>query len=319
MEDEAKQPVQIIPRPKSTAFTLVPRTLNEAIEFSRLITSSEMCPKEYRGKPQDALIAIQMGAELGIAPMQSLQSIMVLNGRPSMWGDVVLGLVQASGLLESIIERDPQEAAAEGEGRCEVRRKGMAEPTVRTFTREMAETAGLKKRGGPDAPWARYEGRMLQMRARSWALRDLFGDVLKGLQIREEVGDYPPEPAPIQMPERASTQEVDNFVRDPTGKGKGRAATLPLRAQSGSTESCWVGQVEGVTERTGETKGRKWRLWVIKGRDGTEFGTFHTTNANFARSAGDLLVKIAWKDTTKGGKELISIEPGEEQAEQGDE
>src|SRR6267378_5947454 len=113
------------------SFTLEPQTLTEAIEFAKLIASSELCPKAYRLKPADVLIAVQMGRELGIMPMQALQNIAVINGRPTMWGDLVLGLVQASGKLEAIDERDAQEALKVKEGRCEVRRRGVEAPFVR--------------------------------------------------------------------------------------------------------------------------------------------------------------------------------------------
>jgi hypothetical protein len=58
---------------------------------------------------------------------------------------------------------------------------------VRTFSEADAKKAGL---WGKSGPWAQYPARMLQMRARGWALRDAFPDALKGLGIREEVQDY---------------------------------------------------------------------------------------------------------------------------------
>ena len=56
-----------------------------------------------------------------------------------------------------------------------------------TFTVGDAIRAGLWKKAGP---WTMYPKRMLQMRARSFALRDAFPDVLRGLVATEEVEDY---------------------------------------------------------------------------------------------------------------------------------
>src|SRR6266436_6169851 len=74
------------------AFT--PTNLTEAIALSKLIAGSDLAPKDFKGKPGNVLIAMQMGAEVGLAPMQAIQNIAVINGRPSLWGDAALGVVQ---------------------------------------------------------------------------------------------------------------------------------------------------------------------------------------------------------------------------------
>ena len=63
-----------------------------------MMAKSELVPKAFRNKPEDVLVAIQLGTEIGFAPMQALQSIAVINGRPSVWGDGFLALIMASPL-----------------------------------------------------------------------------------------------------------------------------------------------------------------------------------------------------------------------------
>ena len=60
-----------------------PATLTEAIQFSDMLANSSMVPKAYQGKPQDILVCVQWGYEMGLAPMQALQNIAVINGKPS--------------------------------------------------------------------------------------------------------------------------------------------------------------------------------------------------------------------------------------------
>jgi hypothetical protein len=152
--------------------------------FATIVYKSTLVPKEYRNNFADVFGIIAFGMELGLNPMQSIQNIAWINSKPSVYGDMLLGLVEASGLLEEFEEVDPDEALREGIGRCTLKRRGRL-PITRTFTKEMAETAKL---WGKDI-WRSYPGRMLQMRARSWALRDAFSDVLKGLYAREEAED----------------------------------------------------------------------------------------------------------------------------------
>jgi len=322
-DDQASVPA------RREVFTLQPRTLDEAMEFSKLIAASELCPPGFRGKPQDVLIAVQMGNEIGIPPMQALQNIAVINGRPSMWGDLVIGLVQASGLLEWIEERDAQEAMTEQEGKCEVKRRNQPNTTARTYSMEMADKAGLTRRGGPQAPWATHPGRMLQMRARSWALRDAFADVLKGLQFREEVGDYQMrEPRLVSMPRRASeaaAEKVEKFIGKQEAKAKepkaargGEAAAQKPKPKA-EAPNTWVGVVAAVDEKSG----KGWKLYSIRGQDGQAFSTFDAKFAAFAREAGSSEVEIGWqevqsKDGKKTYRQIVSIElhlgrePGED-------
>ena len=72
--------------------------------------------------------------------------------------------------------------------RCVVIRNGEP-PVVREFGYVEAKQAGLWGKAGP---WTQYPARMLQMRARGFALRDAFPDALRGLLSEHEAQDTPP-------------------------------------------------------------------------------------------------------------------------------
>jgi hypothetical protein len=157
------------------------------MQFSEHLAASTMVPKQYQGKPADILVCVQWGYEIGLAPMQALQNIAVINGKPSVYGDAALALVQASPLCEGIDEHIENEGTPNPVAVCIARRKGRM-PVVARFSVEDAKRAGL---WGKQGPWQAYPKRMLQMRARGFALRDAFPDVLKGLITAEEAQDYP--------------------------------------------------------------------------------------------------------------------------------
>lgn len=162
---------------------LTPSNLKEAMEYATIIANSAMVPKTYQGKAGDILVAVQMGAELGLKPIQALQNIAVINGKPSVYGDALLALVQAHPSFEDIKEwyDDKTNTAF-----CTVKRKNQTEHTV-SFSIEDAKKAGL---WGKSGPWTQYPKRMMQMRARGFALRDKFADALGGLITVEEAQDY---------------------------------------------------------------------------------------------------------------------------------
>ena len=168
----------------SNGFSLTPKSLDEAMRFAEILSKSSIVPKDFSGNPGNILVAIQWGLELGLQPMQAMQNIAVINGRPALWGDAVIALVRSSPVCEYIYETDDGNTAT-----CRLKRRG-EEEQVRTFSMNDAEAAGLKDKQGP---WKQYPKRMRQMRARAFALRDVFADVLRGMPIAEEIMDIPAE------------------------------------------------------------------------------------------------------------------------------
>ena len=179
-------------------------TMADAMAFAKMVSGTEFAPKDFRGKPEACLLAIQHGSEIGLSPMQSLQSIAVVNGRPTIYGDAALAVCLASVVCEWVTE------SVDGEGdrmvaTCSAQRRGYPAPITSTFSVGDAKAAGL---WGKQGPWSQYPKRMLAMRARGFALRNAFADVLRGLVTAEEAQDYqvtgievvPNRPAPAPTP-----------------------------------------------------------------------------------------------------------------------
>lgn len=163
-------------------------SLEDAFRFAKAVSVSGFAPKGI-DTPESILIAVQFGAELGLTPMSALQSLAIINGRPSLYGDAALALVRASGELESYT----QSTSGEGESlkaTVRIKRKGESE-IVSEFSVADAKKAQLWGKAGP---WTQYPARMLMFRARGFALRDAFGDVLRGLATVEENQDLDIEP-----------------------------------------------------------------------------------------------------------------------------
>lgn len=166
-------------------FLMDPQNLQEAMQLADMLANSNLVPRAYQGKAGDVLVACQWGSEIGLKPLQALQNIAVINNVPAVWGDALVALVRGSGLCE-YIKQDWD--AATKTATCRVKRNGEPEE-VRTFSEEDARLAGHI---GKDT-YKKNLQRMLSIRARAFALRDVFADVLKGLKVAEEVEDYPAE------------------------------------------------------------------------------------------------------------------------------
>jgi hypothetical protein len=184
---------------KHTGFSLQPVNITEAMHMAEMLSGSQMVPKQYQNRPQDTLVAMMMGAELGLNPIQALQNIAVINGKPAIYGDALLALVQnhpAFGGLEEQFDESSMTA------HCTVWRKHGTKHT-QTFSRTDAQMANLWDKSGP---WKQYPKRMLMWRARGFALRNQFADALAGLITREEAEDMPTErditPRPAEPEDR---------------------------------------------------------------------------------------------------------------------
>lgn len=161
-----------------------PTNFSEAKEMAVLIAKSDLAPSTYKNNPGNTLAAIIAGAEIGLSAMQSLQGIAIINGKPTVYGDALLALVQGHPECDDIIEEKIEHG-----WRCTVKRRGRTAVT-REFTLADAKLAGLL---GKQGPWASYPSRMCQMRARGFALRDSFADVLRGVITAEEADEVFPE------------------------------------------------------------------------------------------------------------------------------
>jgi hypothetical protein len=185
------------------------QSFDDAFRFAKMVAASEFAPKDFKGKPESCLLAIQHGSEVGLSPMQSLQSIAVINGRPTIWGDAALALVQACPVCEYVREY------MEGEGDsltavCEAKRQGYPSPSVSRFSVADAKKASL---WGKTGPWTQYPSRMLQLRARGFALRNAFADALRGLVTAEEAQDYPTQPEPVVVRPKFNDEPKPTVVK----------------------------------------------------------------------------------------------------------
>lgn len=184
-------------------------SLEDAFQFANVLLKSGMAPKGSTA--ESIMISVQMGYEVGLKPMASIQNIACINGRPAIWGDAIVGLVRASGEMEDYREEEVGTFPNDDYGwKCTTKRKSDKSEQTSTFTIADAKQAKI---WGTNT-WAKYPKRMLKLRARGYAMRDTYGDILRGLQVAEEVMDYPAEAIPASS-EKYQQSDVFNSEEKP--------------------------------------------------------------------------------------------------------
>ena len=148
----------------------------KGMKFAEFLSKSKLIPVQFQGKPEDILVAIMWGT-FGDAPkalcMKYGKVIEEWDSQNSMWivtckregyPDVVQTFGYNDAIAAGFISYDPK-----------------------------SNTFGLGRRKS-DA-WLSNPKRMCQMRARSFALRDAFPDILNGINFEGDGYDEIPNPA----------------------------------------------------------------------------------------------------------------------------
>jgi hypothetical protein len=198
-----------------------------AYEMAEKLAKSSLLPKEYRDKPENVFVALEIAKRRGISPLAVMQNLNVIQGRPSWSSAYILTVVNISGLYTSPLRFDIKD---EGEKECEyeyydnsgakrsvkvkvknltcraqaVERSTGESITGPTVSMEMAVKEGWYTKSG--SKWKTMPELMLRYRAAAFFVRSNCPEVIEGLHTADEVEDIidaPPvtvrrlvEPAP---------------------------------------------------------------------------------------------------------------------------
>lgn len=75
--------------------------MDKAYKFASILAKSDLVPSHYRGKPENAFIAVQTAYRMNIDPMLIMQNSFVYQGKLSMYSSFLIGLANRSGILKN--------------------------------------------------------------------------------------------------------------------------------------------------------------------------------------------------------------------------
>lgn len=303
---EPKPKTSVLAQVETSVCGLVLNNLEDMTTVAQIILQSNIAPDSFKTKEQ-IFVGLQTGAEIGLKPMQALNSIVVIKGKPTLWGDAALALVKRSGLCEYCKEYFvlPGEYTEDGKVQklseiemqytniddypdnltavCETKRKGEDEAVTRYFSVADAKLARLWKKPGP---WTTHPKRMLPYKARAFNLRDNFPDVLFGMHLAEEMYGEEPLPAPesdVPIREERRGLAIPNTTVDVTRKPVDEPETETIPEAETVTEAAEVKpEPESKTEPYSDEKGDVKTLYIdvnaafiaLNGQDFIKFAAF---------------------------------------------
>jgi hypothetical protein len=193
-----------------------PRDLVEARGLADDIAKAAIIPAHLRGKPMDAYVILLFGRELGLAPMQSMLNVDLVEGKPRLNAQMTVALVKRSPLCRyfRLVESTDEGAT------YETLREGEPEATRLSFTIRQAERAGLKGNN-----WQRHPAAMLRHRAAQSLARAVYPDVIGNVYDDDEIAEMreaaraemmtaPPPPPAAPAPRRPGARKAEHPVID---------------------------------------------------------------------------------------------------------
>jgi hypothetical protein len=178
---------------------MVPINYEMMWKVSQRVTNTPFVPKGLQGKPEAVLACILYGAEMGIGPMQSLNSIHVIEGRAAMSPELMRAMVARHGHRIDVLENSSTACEMKGS-----RSDTGSTATVR-WTMDDAKLAGLAGKNN----WKTYPRAMLMARCTSELCRILFPDIIAGLSYTPE------EVASIEGVEVDMVDEIPEVTEEP--------------------------------------------------------------------------------------------------------
>ncbi|MGO4964055.1 hypothetical protein ACTQ4Z_09740 [Anaerovoracaceae bacterium Sow4_D4] len=216
-------------------------TMPQKLEYARTLADGNLLPRQYYKQPANVLIAIEYGDALGIPPMQAINSIHVIEGKPTASADLLASLVRRAGhklrIREEATEHGPVVTATL------IRADDPDFEFTSCWDRTKAKAAGLSGKGN----WSKYEGQMMRARAITEVCRMGASDALYGvIYTPEELGAGTP-------PERVTvTQQQPTPDPAPTNVDAAMEALRGMAEPMLSTEQTTT--IGGLVKQAGLTK-----------------------------------------------------------------
>lgn len=200
--------------------------LTGALQVANAICRTSFAPTHFRNKPEETAIAILYGASIGFEPIEAIQQIYVISGKPALYARAMVAIVLGAGHEMWVEDEKPGTVTVAG------RRKGSDNVQRVTWTTQMAETAGYtsnkKYRTDPQS--------MLYARASGDLARRLAPDALMGMAYNVEemtlVDDGQQRPTSVQATPATQKDRVRQAIATPQTSGPAETGDLPAPEQT---------------------------------------------------------------------------------------
>ncbi len=174
------------------------QAFNELFKIGSVMSKTQLVPDNYRNKPEDCTIAIDIANRNGMSPLSVMQNLYVVKGKPTWSGQACIAMLRASKEYEHVKPVMVGERNTDGWG-CYFKAIDKSDGEVAKgtlVTIQMAKDEGWYSK--PGSKWPTMPEQMLQYRAAAFFARIYMPNALMGFSVEGEVEDI--SPVPVQAP-----------------------------------------------------------------------------------------------------------------------
>jgi hypothetical protein len=208
---------------------------NQMWRVATVFAQSALVPAQYRQKPEDCFIAMQMSVRMHVDPMMLMQNTYVVHGKPGMEAKLAIALVNSRGPFTG-----PIQWRFEGEGKTRsctayATHRGTREVCEATVTWEMAEREGWTKKEG--SKWLTMPDMMFRYRSATFLARLYAPECLMGMSMIDELLDIAPA---------ATVAEFEPITEQPGTEGLKARLAAKTEEPDPATEAAKQEQIEAL-------------------------------------------------------------------------
>jgi hypothetical protein len=191
MTNDSQSTALTVSQDRDGVFTGIQQFEN-AQRIAKALASSALVPKEYQGQGglANTLVAMEIAQRMGLSPLQVMQNLHIIHGRPSWSSQFIIAMINGCGRFTPL----DYKMSGEGDGlscfayATELTTgKELKGPTV---TMAMAKREGWATKTG--SKWQTMPDLMIRYRAAAFWGRLYVPEFLVGMKTQEEVIDIEP-------------------------------------------------------------------------------------------------------------------------------
>lgn len=176
--------------PQESAFGIA--TFDHAQRVAKMLASSSLIPKEYQNNIQNTMIALEMANRIGASPLQVMQNLYIVHGKPGWSSSFIIAALNASKKFSPVrfeMGGDGDEYGCYAWAYDANNNEKLIGPKI---TMKMAKLEGWVDKNG--SKWKTMPELMLRYRAAAFFGRLYAPEILMGMQTMEEVIDVEARP-----------------------------------------------------------------------------------------------------------------------------
>lgn len=184
------------------------KAFNELFKIGSVMSKTQLVPDNYRNRPEDCTIAIDIANRNGMSPLSVMQNLYVVKGKPQWSGQACIAMLRASKEFEHVKPVMVGERNTDEWG-CYFKAIDKSDGEVVTgtlVTIKMAKDEGWYSK--PGSKWQTMPEQMLQYRAAAFFARIYMPNALMGYKVEGEFEDIAKAPAPVVPDPFAESQSM---------------------------------------------------------------------------------------------------------------